>query len=302
MTDHEKEVERQIIAAKEGHRPRGTRPRVFVLGATDGARGCIPAHTLRSGRRMAIRLGALCLWLLVAAAEAASSPRPEQRGWIAVDIGHTLALPGATSARGLTEFSFNRTFGGMLAAGVAAAGGDARLVNADGMIESLPARGRAAAGSRLLVAVHHDSVQPRFFSTWTHEGVERPYSDRNAGFSLFVSRKNIALEASLACASAMGAALRAAGFSPSLYHAERIAGEAKPYADRTNGVHYYDNLIVLKSMRGPAVLFEAGVIVSRDEELQLLDDERRSRMARALAAAIVSCSSTAVGRTGARGF
>ena len=27
---------------------------------------------------------------------------------IAVDVGHTLAQPGATSARGETEFSFNR--------------------------------------------------------------------------------------------------------------------------------------------------------------------------------------------------
>ena len=247
-------------------------------------------RTYRSGSLTAVLLGALCLWLLVAAAEAAPSPKPELRGWIAVDIGHTLALPGATSARGLTEFSFNLTFGGMLAAEIAAAGADARLVNGDGMIESLPARGRAAAGSRLLLAVHHDSVQPRFFSTWTHEGVERPFSDRNSGFSLFVSRKNAALKASLACASAMGAALRAAGFSPSLYHAERIAGEAKPFADRANGVHYYDNLIVLKSTQGPAVLFEAGVIVNRDEELQLLDDARRGRMARALAAGIVSCT------------
>ena len=207
-----------------------------------------------------------------------------------MDIGHTLALPGATSARGLTEFSFNLTLGGLLATEIATAGADARLVNADGMIDSLPARGRAAAGSRLLVAVHHDSVQPRFFSSRTHEGVERPYSDRNAGFSLFVSRKSAAQKASLACASAMGAALRAAGFSPSLYHAERIAGEAKPFADRANGVHYYDNLIVLKSTRGPAVLFEAGVIVNRDEELLLLDDARRGRMARALAAGIVSCT------------
>lgn len=41
-------------------------------------------------------------------------------------------------------------------------------------------------------------------------------------------------------------ALRGAGLVPSPHHAERIAGEIKPYADRLNGVHFYDNLVVLK--------------------------------------------------------
>lgn len=253
-----------------------------IIAVKDGRRPC--------GARLSAVTGSLLILLCCKAVCADMAPELARRGWIAVDIGHTLAIPGASSARGLTEFSFNRTLGGMLAAEIAAAGAEARLVNADGMIESLPARGRAAAGARLLLAVHHDSVQPHYLATWTHDGVERPYSDRYAGFSLFVSRKNAALAASLACASAIGAALRAAGFAPSLYHAERIAGEAKPFADRANGVHYYDNLIVLKSTPGSAVLLEAGVIVNREEELQLLDDARRARMARAMATGIVSCT------------
>jgi N-acetylmuramoyl-L-alanine amidase len=212
------------------------------------------------------------------------------RPHVAVDIGHTLAVPGAISARGRPEFGFNRALAEQLAAALAARGAEVQLVNADGLAENLALRSRAAAGARLLFSVHHDSVQPHYLSSWVHEGVERRYSDRHAGFSLFVSRRNPMAASSLACASAVGASLRAAGFAPSLYHAERIAGESKPLADRANGVHYYDNLIILKSATAPAVLFEAGVIVNRDEELQLLDGERRARMAAAVATGILSCT------------
>lgn len=260
--------------------------------------------------RAPVRIGraALGRTLLCIAIGAAGAPAPAgapMQEWIAVDVGHTLARPGATSARGMPEFEFNRALAvglneklterltekdtARLAMQIPGKGANARLLNADGFVTSLSARARSAAGARLLFSVHHDSVQPHFLASWTHEGIERPFSDRYAGFSLFVSRRNPSLAASLACASSVGAALRAAGFSPSLYHAERIQGESKPFADRANGVHYYDNLIILKSASGPAVLFEAGVIVNRDEELLLRDGDRRERMAGAIAAGIVSC-------------
>src|SRR5258708_27578800 len=92
------------------------------------------------------------------------------------------------------------------------------------------------------------------------------FSDRCAGSSLFVSRRSAFVRPSLACASAIGEAMRRAGFSPSLYHADPIPGESKPFADRTNGVHYYDNLVVLKTARAPAVLLEPGEIVKRAQE------------------------------------
>jgi len=132
-------------------------------------------------------------------------------------------------------------------------------------------------------------VQPQFLETWEYDRVERPFSDRYSGFSLFVSRKNRSLRRSLACASAIGEALRGAGFSPSLYHADPIPGENKPFADRRNGVHYYDNLIVLKTARTPAVLLEAGVIVNRDEELKVQSEEVRRRIAAAVADGLQRC-------------
>ena len=51
-------------------------------------------------------------------------------------------------------------------------------------------------------------------------------------------------EKSLACASSIGARMRQNGFAPSRYHADPVAGEARPFADEANGVHYYENLAV----------------------------------------------------------
>jgi N-acetylmuramoyl-L-alanine amidase len=208
---------------------------------------------------------------------------------IAIDVGHSLSRPGATSARGMVEFEFNRALALDIAAALGARDVATLLIGADGMMERLSDRSAAAAGASFLLSVHHDSVQPHYLSAWSHEDTVMNYSDRFSGYSLFVSRKNPALAASVACASAIGASMRRGRFRPSLYHAEPIAGESKRFADKANGVHFYDNLVVLKTSRPPAVLFEAGVIVNRDEELALRSVERRKRMAAAIAAALDAC-------------
>lgn len=75
-------------------------------------------------------------------------------------------------------------------------------------------------------------------------------------------------------------------------HADPVAGEARPYADEDGGVHYYDNLVVLHTATVPAVLFEAGVLVNRHEELAMRDAAVRSRMARSVADAVDGCLAT----------
>jgi len=166
---------------------------------------------------------------------------------VAVDVGHYLAEPGAMSARGRPELEFNRDLATELARALEARDVLVKLIGADGDMGVLSRRTAAAREAALFVSVHHDSVQPHYLEEWEHEGVMRQYSDRFAGFSLFVSRRNPDLQLSLACASSIGARLRTAGFAPSLYHAEPIPGESKPFADRENGVHYYQNLVVLHS-------------------------------------------------------
>ncbi|HET7764039.1 MAG TPA: N-acetylmuramoyl-L-alanine amidase [Burkholderiales bacterium] len=223
----------------------------------------------------------LPLLILVAASSRAAT--------VAIDVGHFMEEPGATSAHGRPELDFNRDLAVAIQGAARERGLKTILIGYDGFMSQLTARTAAAAGADFFLSVHHDSVQPYLVETWEYDKVERWFSDLHSGFSLFVSRKNRALKGSLACASAIGEALRGAGFSPSLYHAENIPGENKPFADKANGVHYYDNLIVLKTARTPAVLLEAGVILNREEDLRMESEGVRARIAGAVARGLSLC-------------
>lgn len=163
------------------------------------------------------------------------------------------------------------------------------LIGDDGRAEDLGSRAPHANGMDLFISVHHDSVQSRFIEPWIFEGEMHGYSDRFSGYSLFVSRLNHELAASLKCASAIGAALRGEGFTPSRYHADPKLGENRPFADEENGVHYFDNLAVLKTARVPALLIEAGVIVNRDEELRMRDPAVRAKIVAAVVSGVGTC-------------
>jgi N-acetylmuramoyl-L-alanine amidase len=208
---------------------------------------------------------------------------------VAVDVGHYLAKPGVISARGVTEFEYNLQLSREIAEALQRAGHRVLLIGADGLSENLGSRAPRAAGMDLFLSIHHDSVQPRFLSVWEVGGEQLLFSDRFAGFSLFVSRLNARSEASLRCASAIGAAMRTAGFIPSRYHADPIVGENRPFADEANGVHYFDNLAVLKTASIPALLIEAGVIVNRDEELRMRDPAVRNRIVESIVAGAGAC-------------
>ena len=68
-----------------------------------------------------------------------------------------------------------------------------------------------ALSPALVISIHHDSVQERYLEDWRFAGEPRRYSDRFAGFSIFVSRANPHFEQSLAFARALGRSLTAAG-------------------------------------------------------------------------------------------
>jgi len=209
---------------------------------------------------------------------------------IAIDVGHYLAKPGATSARGVPEFEYNLQLAREIESALRQAGHRTLLIGEDGSAASLGRRAPLAKGMDLFISVHHDSVQPRFLAEWTYEGATLFYAPETfAGYSLFVSRRNPHLKASLKCASAIGAALRRSGFVPSRYHADPVIGENRPFADEPNGVHYYDNLAVLKTASIPALLFEAGVIVNRDEEMRLRDPAARKRISDSVVSAVNDC-------------
>lgn len=229
-----------------------------------------------------MRIGLL---LMLSAATMALADTP----MIALDVGHSWRKPGAVSARGTKEFTFNRALAEIVVKILQKQGFRVSLNGIDGTLDDLYARPRLASGADFLLSIHHDSVQPQYLKPWTVDGKPRRYSDRFSGFSLFVSRRNPRFEQSLACASALGAALRAAGFTPSTHHAEPIPGENRPFADRENGVHEFDDLVVLRAATPPAVLFEAGIIVNRADELRLQQPATQARIAAALAEGLSRC-------------
>lgn len=210
---------------------------------------------------------------------------------IAIDVGHSLKSSGATSSRGKPEFEFNRELAEVVWQTIRAAGGRAFEIGADGKSfdpETRPEQA-SAQGAKFFLSIHHDSVQPQYLEDWNWQGSNQRYSDKFSGFSLFVSRKNKQMSVSLRCASAIGGALKNAGMSAAQHHAENIEGENKPWADQANGVYYYDNLIVLKNAKIPAVLLEAGVIVNRNEEKNLLDPLARNKIANAISIGLKVC-------------
>jgi len=198
---------------------------------------------------------------------------------VAVDVGHYAAEPGVISASGRPEFEYNLELSQRVKTDLEALGLTVRLIGERGDYVMLHHRTRDAAGARLFLSIHHDSVKERLL----------PRAAEFFGFSLFVSRGNSDLDKSLACASAIGARLRAAGFSPSRYHADALLGEDRPFADEANGVHYYDNLAVGKTARMPSVLFEAGVIVNPAEDARMRDPNVQGRIARAVAEGTKQC-------------
>jgi N-acetylmuramoyl-L-alanine amidase len=210
---------------------------------------------------------------------------------IAIDAGHSLQSPGATSATGKPEFAFNKVLATTVSDLLVAHGTQVVRINHDGQIADLTERtaNARAAGATFFLSIHHDSVQPQYLKPWQWQGETRQYSDYAAGFSLFVSRKNPQLTTSLNCASAIGAALKLHGFHPSPHHHETIKGENRAWAIAENGVYYYDDLIVLKTAASPAVLLEAGVIVNRDEELRLEKPDVREAIAGAVESGLRVC-------------
>ena len=196
-----------------------------------------------------------------------------------MDVGHYAAEPGVISAGGVPEFEYNLALAVEVKAELQKNQISVRLIGERGDYAVLQHRTRDARGAALFVSIHHDSVKERLL----------PLADRFAGFSLFISRENPQVKRSLACASAIGAKLRDAGFIPSRYHADSVLGAPRPFADEANGVHYYDNLAVARTAAMASVLVEAGVIVNREEEQRMRDPAVRGRIAAAVAGGVREC-------------
>lgn len=209
---------------------------------------------------------------------------------VAIDPGHTAAAPGAISARGVPEVRFNDKLAGRIVDALQDAGftrafltrrGDAPITLAD------RARIANARSAQLFISIHHDSAQPHKLQSRTYRGQPRLYTDEIRGFSVFVSQRNAEPAQSERFARLLATQLIAACLQPTLHHAEAIAGENRKLLDQALGLYAFDELAVLRLTQMPAVLFEAGVIVHRDEELLLRSRAHRSRLAALVTAAVI---------------
>jgi N-acetylmuramoyl-L-alanine amidase len=85
----------------------------------------------------------------------------------------------------------------------------------------------------------------------------------------------------------LGNALKARGLTYTHHYTEKFMGHRqRQLLDAQAGVYRYDQLIVLKETRMPAVLLEAGSIVNRTEELLLATPERQALVGAAVVEAV----------------
>ncbi len=219
---------------------------------------------------------------------------------VALDVGHYWIKPGAISATGVTEFTYNLSLAQSVLARLRQAGfSGAFLIGERGTPLRLIRRTEIAkeAGADLLISLHHDSVQPQYLSHWEVNGQPEKYSDKFHGYSIFISEENIHSKESKDFALLLGQALVNEGLVPSLHHAEHIPGENRTVLDARLGLYRYDGLVVLKTAPMPAVLLESGIIVNRAEEEQICDGNYHELVAAALVDAIYDfCSVHSVSR------
>jgi len=209
---------------------------------------------------------------------------------IVLDVGHTAESEGATSARNVAEFVFNLRLARRIEEKLKAEGFAAtRLLVTEGKARPSLARRVAAANdlhANLFLSIHHDSVPNSLLEDWEFEGKKSHFSDRFSGYSVFVSRNNPDFETSLSFAELVAKEMKAQGLKYAQQYTLAIMGRYQhPLLNKETGVYSYDQLVVLKTTRMPAVLLEAGSIINRDEELKMDSPERRDIISNAVAAA-----------------
>jgi N-acetylmuramoyl-L-alanine amidase len=210
---------------------------------------------------------------------------------IVLDVGHTARSEGASSARNVPEFDFNLRLAKGIEEQLKAAGfAETRLLVTEGKARpSLVKRVAAANNLRasLFLSIHHDSVPDKFLEKWEFEGKKSYFSDRFSGYSVFVSHDNPDFKTSLSFAELVAREMKAQGLQYAQQYAQAVMGRYQhPLLNKETGIYSYDQLVVLRTTRMPAVLLEGGSIINRDEELKMSSPERRDIISSAVTAAV----------------
>ena len=179
-------------------------------------------------------------------------PRNDFR--VVVDVGHTVAVPGAISARGVPEYAFNLQLGTAIKGALVAAGftETTLLVTATAPWRGLVERAARANAmhANLFIAVHHDSVPDNLLKTWQYAGQDQRYNDDYPGYAIFISNDNADRAGSLKFGSLLGKELQARGLHYTPHYTLPLMGHRRrELVDAKAGVYRYDQLIVLRETR-----------------------------------------------------
>ncbi len=210
---------------------------------------------------------------------------------VILDVGHSAEIPGALSARGVGEYTFNLSLAQVIEKKLLEAGFSKTTL--------LITPGKAMAGlvqrinyaqrtpGDLFLSIHHDAVPDSFLEKWVYEGRNLRYCDRFRGHSIFVSNDNNEYKTSLSFARMLGLQLKSKKLQYTPHYVEKFMGRRqRQLVDAEAGVYRFDNLAVLMLTNMPAVLFEAGSIINRDEELLMANPEHQSLIASAVTTAV----------------
>jgi N-acetylmuramoyl-L-alanine amidase len=210
---------------------------------------------------------------------------------VVVDVGHSAGVGGARSARGVSEYEFNLRLAQQIVQALQD-GGFARttlLITTEPPRAGLLKRVERANGlaADLFLSIHHDSVPKQFLEEWEFEGEAYGFSDRFSGHSIFISNDNADRKGSLLFGQLLGRELKLRGLQHTPHYIEPFMGNRRRVlVDAAVGVYRFDQLVVLRHTRMPAVLLEAGSIIHRDEELELRFPERRVLITESVADAV----------------
>jgi N-acetylmuramoyl-L-alanine amidase len=256
------------------------------------AKSAPPAKPVASSKAGKVKLATLGPVALNSSASRAAAPACDPAKFkIVVDVGHTAESGGANSARNVAEFLYNHRLARRIEQKLKGDGfAETRLLLTEGKARrSLVRRVNAANDMKanLFLSVHHDSVPTKFLEEWEFEGRKSRFSDRFSGYSVFVSRQNPDFKTSLAFAELLAREIKAFGLTYAEQYSQPIMGRHRhPLLNRETGVYSYDELVVLRKTRMPAVLLEAGSIINRDEELKMDSRERQDIISSGVTAAV----------------
>jgi N-acetylmuramoyl-L-alanine amidase len=275
-------------SSKQGKSQRKTKPPKHVTSPKPAT----PAKRAASPKRHTVKLAAVGpVQLSPAALRPVALLCDPSKFRIVLDVGHTAESEGAISARNVSEFVFNLRLAKRIEEKLKAEGfAQTKLLLTEGKARRSLVKRVAAANdlpADLLLSIHHDSVPNKFLEDWEFEGKKSHFSDRFSGYSVFVSRNNPDFRKSLSFAELIGKEMKAQGLDYARQYSQAIMGRyQRPLLNRETGVYRYDELIVLRKTRMAAVLFEAGSIINRDEELKMRSPERLDIISSGVTAAV----------------